>query len=100
MSAKRMTRHLRIAVHGRATPRIVREATATAMPPEVQRSLLASLRGQCGAGPPKKDRRCRQSSACAGMTFEQKLKKQAWIGRDFVVRDPDGNAICFVQRNA
>ena len=36
----------------------------------------------------------------AGVTFEQKLKKQAWSGRDFVVRDPDGNAICFVQRNA
>ena len=32
----------------------------------------------------------------AGVTFEQKLKKQAWGGRDFIVRDPDGNAICFV----
>ena len=29
----------------------------------------------------------------AGVTFEQKLKKQAWGGRDFIVRDPDGNAI-------
>ena len=32
----------------------------------------------------------------AGATFAQKLKKQAWGGRDFVVRDPDGNGICFV----
>jgi catechol 2,3-dioxygenase-like lactoylglutathione lyase family enzyme len=32
----------------------------------------------------------------AGVTFEQKLKKQALGGRDFIVRDPDGNAICFV----
>jgi len=32
----------------------------------------------------------------AGATFDQKLKKQAWGGRDFVVRDPDGNGICFV----
>ena len=32
----------------------------------------------------------------AGATFEQKLKKQAWGGRDFVVRDLDGNGICFV----
>ena len=31
----------------------------------------------------------------AGATFDQKLKKQAWGGRDFVVRDPDGNRICF-----
>ena len=27
----------------------------------------------------------------AGATFDQKLKKQAWGGRDFIVRDPDGN---------
>ncbi len=32
----------------------------------------------------------------AGATFAQKLKKQAWGGRDFIVRDPDGNGICFV----
>ena len=32
----------------------------------------------------------------AGAMFDQKLKKQAWGGRDFVVRDPDGNGICFV----
>jgi len=25
----------------------------------------------------------------AGATFDQKLKKQAWGGRDFIVRDPD-----------
>jgi hypothetical protein len=34
------------------------------------------------------------------LTFELKLKKQAWSGRDFVVRDLDGTAICFVERNA
>jgi uncharacterized glyoxalase superfamily protein PhnB len=32
----------------------------------------------------------------AGATFAQKLKKQAWGGRDFVVRDADGNGIAFV----
>lgn len=32
----------------------------------------------------------------AGATFDQKLKKQAWGGRDFIVRDPDGNGICFI----
>jgi len=31
-----------------------------------------------------------------GAMFDQKLKKQAWGGRDFVVRDPDGNGLCFV----
>lgn len=31
----------------------------------------------------------------AGVTFQQKLKKEAWGGRDFIVRDPDGNGICF-----
>ena len=36
----------------------------------------------------------------AGVTFEQKLKKQAWGGRDFIVRDPDGNAICFVESDS
>jgi len=34
----------------------------------------------------------------AGATFDQTLKKQAWGGRDFVVRDPDGNGIAFVGR--
>jgi catechol 2,3-dioxygenase-like lactoylglutathione lyase family enzyme len=32
----------------------------------------------------------------AGAMFNQKLEKQAWGGRDFIVRDPDGNGICFV----
>jgi len=36
----------------------------------------------------------------AGAMFDQKLKKQAWGGRDFVVRDPDDNGICFVGRAA
>ena len=31
----------------------------------------------------------------AGVRFDQKLKKQAWGGRDFIVRDLDGNGICF-----
>jgi len=31
----------------------------------------------------------------AGVTFDRKLKKQAWGGRDFIVRDPDGNGLCF-----
>jgi uncharacterized glyoxalase superfamily protein PhnB len=35
-----------------------------------------------------------------GATFYQKLTKQAWGGRDFIVRDPDGNAICFAGRAA
>ena len=35
----------------------------------------------------------------AGVTFEQKLKEQAWGGRDFIVRDLDGNGICFVGLN-
>ena len=35
----------------------------------------------------------------AGATFEQKLKKQAWGGRDFIVRDLDSNAICFAAQN-
>jgi len=34
----------------------------------------------------------------AGAMFDQKLKKQAWGGRDFVVHDPDSNGICFVGR--
>jgi hypothetical protein len=32
----------------------------------------------------------------AGASFHQKLEKHAWKGRDFVVRDPDGNGLCFV----
>ena len=36
------------------------------------------------------------SYLAAGVTFDQKLKKQAWGGRDFIVRDLDGNGICFV----
>lgn len=39
------------------------------------------------------------SYVAAGVTLEQKLKKQAWGGRDFIVRDLDGNAICFVGLN-
>ncbi|HTS35991.1 MAG TPA: glyoxalase superfamily protein [Candidatus Solibacter sp.] len=31
-----------------------------------------------------------------GVEFAQKLKKQAWGGTDFIVRDPDGNSINFV----
>jgi uncharacterized glyoxalase superfamily protein PhnB len=31
-----------------------------------------------------------------GVAFAQKLKKQAWGGTDFQVRDPDGNVISFV----
>ena len=36
----------------------------------------------------------------AGVRFDQKLKKQAWGGRDFIVRDLDGNGICFVGLSA
>jgi catechol 2,3-dioxygenase-like lactoylglutathione lyase family enzyme len=35
----------------------------------------------------------------AGVKLDQKLKKQAWGGRDFIVRDLDGNGICFVGLN-
>ena len=35
----------------------------------------------------------------AGVRLDQKLKKQAWGGRDFIVRDLDGNGICFVGLN-
>jgi uncharacterized glyoxalase superfamily protein PhnB len=31
-----------------------------------------------------------------GVDFAQKLKKQAWGGTDFHVRDPDGNVVSFV----
>ena len=32
----------------------------------------------------------------AGAMFDQKLKTQACGGRDFILRDPDGNSLCFV----
>ena len=32
-----------------------------------------------------------------GVEFPQGLVKQAWGGKDFHVRDPDGNVISFVQ---
>ena len=38
-----------------ATPRILRDATAAAMPPELQQALLAFLRAQRGEGPRQKD---------------------------------------------
>jgi anti-sigma factor RsiW len=38
-----------------ATPRILRSATAAAMPPELQRSLLAFLRAQRGEAQHEKD---------------------------------------------
>ena len=34
----------------------------------------------------------------AGVTFGQRLQKEPWGGHDFVVRDPDGNMICFDER--
>jgi catechol 2,3-dioxygenase-like lactoylglutathione lyase family enzyme len=36
----------------------------------------------------------------AGAAFAQTLEEQAWGGRDFIVRDPDGNGICFVDLTA
>jgi catechol 2,3-dioxygenase-like lactoylglutathione lyase family enzyme len=33
----------------------------------------------------------------AGVTFTQRLQKEAWGGRAFIVRHPDGNAICFAE---
>src|SRR5262245_43045306 len=36
----------------------------------------------------------------AGATFTQRLQNEAWGGRDFIVRDPDGNMICFAGRSA
>jgi catechol 2,3-dioxygenase-like lactoylglutathione lyase family enzyme len=33
--------------------------------------------------------------AARGVDFFQKLKKQPWGTTDFIVRDPDGNLICF-----
>ena len=38
-----------------AMPRILRDATAATMPPELQRSLIAFLRAQRGEGPRQKD---------------------------------------------
>jgi catechol 2,3-dioxygenase-like lactoylglutathione lyase family enzyme len=32
----------------------------------------------------------------AGAVFDQRLVTQPWGGRDFIVRDPDGNGIAFV----
>ena len=31
----------------------------------------------------------------AGVTFRQKLKKQPWGAKNFVVQDPDGNMLLF-----
>ena len=31
----------------------------------------------------------------AGLVFHQTLKKQPWGAQDFIVKDPDGNLICF-----
>ena len=33
----------------------------------------------------------------AAAAFNQPLETQAWGGRDFIVRDPDGNGICFAE---
>jgi len=38
-----------------ATPRILRDATAASIPPELQRSLLAFLRAQRGEAPRQKE---------------------------------------------
>jgi catechol 2,3-dioxygenase-like lactoylglutathione lyase family enzyme len=35
----------------------------------------------------------------AGVTFAQRLRAVAWGGQDFIVRDPDGNMICFAGRS-
>jgi len=35
-----------------------------------------------------------------GVEFAQRLVEQSWGGVDFKVRDPDGNAISFVQYRA
>ena len=35
-----------------------------------------------------------------GVAFDQKLQKEAWGGRDFIVHDPDGNALCFAESAA
>jgi catechol 2,3-dioxygenase-like lactoylglutathione lyase family enzyme len=36
----------------------------------------------------------------AGVTFSQRLQKEPWGMHDFIVRDPDGNMICFAGRSA
>jgi catechol 2,3-dioxygenase-like lactoylglutathione lyase family enzyme len=36
----------------------------------------------------------------AGVPFSQQLQKEPWGGRAFVVRDPDGNMICFARTGA
>jgi catechol 2,3-dioxygenase-like lactoylglutathione lyase family enzyme len=36
----------------------------------------------------------------AGVPFAQRLQHEEWGGDDFVVRDPDGNPICFAERSA
>ena len=41
-----------------------------------------------------------QEFKARGVEFPQKLKKQAWGGTDFQVRDPDGNVISFVSYNS
>jgi catechol 2,3-dioxygenase-like lactoylglutathione lyase family enzyme len=33
----------------------------------------------------------------AGAQFQQALKRQPWGAHDFVVRDPDGNLLCFAE---
>jgi len=35
--------------------------------------------------------------AAAGVAFAQALRTEAWGGRDFIVRAPDGHAIAFVE---
>jgi catechol 2,3-dioxygenase-like lactoylglutathione lyase family enzyme len=35
--------------------------------------------------------------AAAGALFHQTLQKQPWGAQDFVVRDPDGNLLCFAE---
>jgi uncharacterized glyoxalase superfamily protein PhnB len=34
----------------------------------------------------------------SGVTITQRLQTEDWGGRDFIVRDPDGNMICFAGR--
>ena len=34
----------------------------------------------------------------AGAIFRQTPRTEPWGGRDFTVRDPDGNAVCFASR--
>jgi hypothetical protein len=36
-----------------------------------------------------------QPTRSAGVTFHQTLKKQPWGGKNFVVKDPDGNFLLF-----